>query len=108
MSQYTIAQPQNPATGELWFDVNLGIMKVWSGAGWLAITNGKPTETDWAWHRAGLVLRATSHHHENFTETYMKEIQDWCTETSCGTRTSFDTWIFENQADIIAFLLRWS
>jgi hypothetical protein len=110
MSQLKInhAQPANPTTGQIYFDDNLGILKLWTGTGWVAISHTEDAESDWVWHRTGLVLRATSHHHENFTEHYMKTIQDWCTETSCGTRTSFDTWSFKSESEITAFLLTWA
>jgi len=104
----TIVQPRNPATGELWFDVNLGIMKFWSGHSWMAITSSEPTEAEWVWLRENLTLQATSHYHENFTDSYLDTIQAWCTESGCGTRTSFDTWVFENESEITVFLLRWS
>jgi hypothetical protein len=107
MKKQLIPKPQNPAMGELWYDAKQEIMQFWSGTGWIAISHTEVTEVDWTWHRKGLTLRATSHFHENFTDTYLNTIQDWCTETSCGTRTSFDTWQFKNQSEITAFLLTW-
>ena len=35
------------------------------------------------------------------------QIQDWCLEHNCGTRTSYDTFKFRNQKQKTFFLLRW-
>jgi len=105
-----ITKPQNPVAGDVYFDVNQGIVKLYTGTGWVATSfDDHMQNTDpWAWQREGMSLTATSHCHELFTDTYMNTIQDWSAECHCGLRISFDTWRFDTEADITAFLIRWS
>jgi hypothetical protein len=35
-------------------------------------------------------------------------MQEWCTENECGWRTSYDTFKFRNQDQLLMFVLRWS
>jgi len=41
-------------------------------------------------------------------ESDIDPIQQWCTQTRCGKRISFDTFIFKENKQITMFLLRWS
>ncbi len=60
-----------------------------------------------------LVLYANMHHdNDAITPTGLREemlvpVQQWCEETGCGRRISFDMFQFKNRADISAFLLKW-
>ena len=38
----------------------------------------------------------------------MDPIQNWCVENRCGVRTSFDTFKFRTEDELVLFLLRWS
>lgn len=40
-------------------------------------------------------------------EQTMDPIQRWCEQNNCGIRTSFDTFKFNNKAEMTMFLLRW-
>jgi hypothetical protein len=42
------------------------------------------------------------------TEELLSTIQEWSKDHKCGKRTSYDKWQFENEQDIMRFLLRWS
>ena len=42
-----------------------------------------------------------------FNEQTMDPIQEWCRQTNCGVRISFDMFRFKNQAQKTMFLLRW-
>lgn len=35
-------------------------------------------------------------------------MHEWCKETGCGKRTSFDTFKFRSETEMSMFLLRWS
>jgi hypothetical protein len=41
------------------------------------------------------------------SEQTMDPIQLWCEQNNCGIRTSFDTFKFNNKAEMTMFLLRW-
>jgi hypothetical protein len=41
------------------------------------------------------------------SEEDMDPIQEWCKQTNCGVRTSFDMFKFKNKKEITMFLLRW-
>lgn len=41
------------------------------------------------------------------SEQSMDPIQRWCEQNNCGIRTSFDTFKFNNKAEMTMFLLRW-
>jgi hypothetical protein len=41
-------------------------------------------------------------------ETDIDPIQDWCGETQCGRRTSFNTFEFTSEKHITMFLLKWT
>ena len=43
-----------------------------------------------------------------FKEEDMDPIQQWCQESNCGKRISFDMFQFKNDKQITMFLLRWS
>jgi hypothetical protein len=36
------------------------------------------------------------------------EVTAWCKETDCGKRMAYDMYQFKSEADMTAFLLRWS
>ena len=42
------------------------------------------------------------------TDQDMAAVQDWCRETECGRRMSFDTFRFKRKEEITMFLLRWA
>lgn len=42
------------------------------------------------------------------SEQDLDPVQAWCEQHDCGVRTSFDTFRFRNQQEVIMFLLRWS
>ena len=65
------------------------------------------------WNQKGMDLVAEIPVAPRGFETFLREedlvpIQQWCYETKCGKRTSFDTFRFKRKEDITAFLLRWS
>ena len=67
------------------------------------------------WNRDGMTLRATfigtdysNPAFNGLKESDMDPVHEWCKQTECGTRTSFDTWQFRTEAEITVFLLRWS
>ena len=65
------------------------------------------------WNQKGMDLIASVPLAPRGYETFLREedlipVQEWCTETGCGKRTSFDTFRFKRKEDITAFLLRWS
>ena len=35
MATVSATEPANPATDELWFDLNVGYLKAWSGSAWV-------------------------------------------------------------------------
>ena len=41
-------------------------------------------------------------------ETDMDPIQAWSEECRCGTRMSFNVWLFKNEKQITMFLIRWA
>ena len=41
------------------------------------------------------------------TDADLEPVQQWCRESRCGTRTSFDTFVFRTAAEKTMFLLRW-
>jgi hypothetical protein len=41
-------------------------------------------------------------------EDDLDPVQDWCVAHDCGRRLSFDLFQFRNEAEVTAFLLRWS
>jgi hypothetical protein len=65
--------------------------------------------------RKGLRLQVAEEHlHWNYSnpglsvgEKELTEIQQWCEQTGCGWRSSFDMFKFQNQKDMTAFLLKW-
>jgi hypothetical protein len=42
------------------------------------------------------------------SEPDMDPIQAWSEECRCGTRMSFNVWLFKNEKQITMFLIRWS
>jgi hypothetical protein len=44
----------------------------------------------------------------SFNEEAMLAVQDWCRNTGCGTRMSFDMFKFKTKQELELFLLRWS
>lgn len=65
------------------------------------------------WQRNGKELRALLPVAPRGLETFLREedfipIQQWCEETGCGRRMSFDTFRFKKREDITMFLMRWS
>ena len=40
-------------------------------------------------------------------EQELNQVQQWCRQACCGTRVSYDTFQFESQEQMSAFLLRW-
>lgn len=38
---------------------------------------------------------------------YMDKIQQWCDETECGKRMSYDIIRFKNEEEYMMFMLRW-
>lgn len=64
---------------------------------------------------SGIILEATTRTHDysnpgtsGLREEDMDPIQQWCTEHKCGVRTSFDMFKFKNEAEVVAFLLKWN
>ena len=41
-------------------------------------------------------------------ETDMDPVQAWTEECNCGTRLSFNVWLFKNEKQITMFLIRWA
>jgi len=41
-------------------------------------------------------------------ETDMDPIGEWTMECNCGTRMSFNVWLFKNEKQITMFLIRWA
>lgn len=41
-------------------------------------------------------------------ESDMIPIQEWCGQTKCGRRTSFDKFKFRTEKEKLMFLLKWS
>ena len=41
-------------------------------------------------------------------ESDMDPIQAWTEECRCGTRMSFNVWLFKNEKQITMFLIRWA
>jgi len=41
------------------------------------------------------------------SESDMVEIAQWCQETNCGKRTSFDTFEFKSKEEFMLFAMRW-
>lgn len=42
------------------------------------------------------------------TEKQLNEIQQWCVENQCGTRMSYDQFVFKNKKELSMFMLKWS
>jgi hypothetical protein len=66
-----------------------------------------------ATHKRGIVLIANtvsdySNPGMGLNEEDMVPVQQWCDEHECGLRISFDMFRFKNEAEVVAFLLRWS
>lgn len=40
-------------------------------------------------------------------EKDMVEVQEWCKQSNCGKRVSFDTFYFKNEEAYLMFALRW-
>jgi hypothetical protein len=40
-------------------------------------------------------------------DTHLDPVQDWCVQNRCGRRTSFDTFKFRNEEELVMFLLKW-
>jgi hypothetical protein len=46
---------------------------------------------------------------QNFSEPLdLAIVQEWCTENENGWRTSYDTFKFRNQEQLLMFVMRWS
>ena len=39
---------------------------------------------------------------------YLHDMQKWTVESECGWRTSYDTFKFRNQEQMLLFVMRWS
>lgn len=39
---------------------------------------------------------------------YLGDMQNWTVEAECGWRTSYDTFKFRNQEQLLMFVMRWS
>jgi hypothetical protein len=64
---------------------------------------GEPTFT------RPLTLRATCRDgYPGLSEGDIDPMHEWCMETGCGKRTSFDTFKFRSETEMSMFLLRWS
>lgn len=68
------------------------------------------------WHRDTayplIVIARMCYDHGPITQTGLRDsdlesIQEWCYKNSCGRRTSFDTFKFQNEAELSMFLLKW-
>jgi len=46
-------------------------------------------------------------HARGLEEEDLNPIQEWCNNTGCGKRTSFDVWRFEKESELAMFRLRW-
>lgn len=53
-------------------------------------------------------LDGPAHQMESITESQAQDIQDWCEQTQCGTRMSYDMWRFRDKQQLTLFLLRWT
>jgi hypothetical protein len=42
------------------------------------------------------------------SEQQLNEVQKWCEDTQCGTRMSFDQFVFQTEKELSLFLLKWS
>lgn len=51
----------------------------------------------WPRGRLSVVLR----------EEDLVKVISWCIDNNCGNRTSYDTWVFKNEAERTHFMLRW-
>lgn len=65
------------------------------------------------WIRDGKELRAIAPVDPRGFETFLREedlipVQQWCEETGCGRRMSFDTFRFKRREDITLFLMKWA
>ena len=68
------------------------------------------------WQRSGMKLTIVDTMHTDYSnpgyvlnESLMDPVQVWCWDTiPTATRMSFDTFKFEREEDITAFLLKWS
>ena len=68
-------------------------------------------------HRNKIYLRARCSYdyveHTSITTGGLRDIdmdpvQDWCVANQCGTRMSFDTFLFDDEKELSMFLLRWA
>jgi hypothetical protein len=42
------------------------------------------------------------------SEQQLNEVQKWCEDNQCGTRMSFDQFVFQTEKELSLFLLKWS
>jgi hypothetical protein len=42
------------------------------------------------------------------SEQQLNEVQKWCENNQCGTRMSFDQFVFQTEKELSLFLLKWS
>ena len=63
-------------------------------------------------HRPLILYANLEYENGAVTQTGLKSdmldpVQQWCEETGCGRRVSFDMFKFRNDEEVTAFLLKW-